>query len=71
MRRGIREADLILGKFVETRLHDLETEHLIRLEALLGQNDRDVLSWISESVPAPPEFRSELLDMLIAFKKEG
>ena len=71
MRRGTREADLILGKFVESYLHDLESEHLISFEDLLTQNDQDVLSWISETAPAPPEFRTQLLDMLIAFKKVG
>ena len=71
MRRGTREADLILGKFVQTHLLDLETEDLVRLEGLLTQNDQDVLNWISEAAPVPPEFQSELLDMLIAFRKVG
>jgi antitoxin CptB len=55
-RRGIKEMDLILGRFSDDRLAGLDTESLERFEALLSENDHDLYQWVTGQVPPPPAF---------------
>jgi len=52
-RRGIKEMDLILGRFADTALADLSGEDLDRYDALLSENDQDLYAWVSGQVPVP------------------
>lgn len=54
MRRGIKEMDVILSRFAQTRLHDLDEALLASYDALLRENDHDLYYWVS-SVSEPPE----------------
>ncbi|MCI0400411.1 MAG: succinate dehydrogenase assembly factor 2 [Gammaproteobacteria bacterium] len=45
-RRGLRELDLMLQRFVERRYDDLPTEDKHHFEELLNQSDDDLLSWL-------------------------
>lgn len=51
-RRGIREMDLLLQRFVETRYDKLSEEEKSAFTELLEQPDLDIMDWIMErSVP--------------------
>jgi antitoxin CptB len=67
-RRGFREADLILGPFVDTHARDLSPEQLDVLERLLEVPDTDLYEWIMERRAASPEHDSEILRMIKAFR---
>lgn len=54
MRRGIKEMDLILSRFAESRLADLDEPGLAAYDALLSENDQDLYQWVTGQV-APPE----------------
>ena len=54
--RGSREADLLLGRFADTCLDDLEEIGLDQLEALLDQPDPDIWDWVVGRQPMPPAF---------------
>lgn len=54
MRRGIKEMDVILSRFAETRLAGLDAELLDSYDALLRENDHDLYYWVS-GVQEPPE----------------
>ena len=54
-RRGIKEMDLILGRFADERLAELDAETLDRYEALLDENDQDLYRWVSGGEAYPPE----------------
>lgn len=69
-RRGFREIDLILGRFADRRLADLDDAGLDAFEALLGANDQDVYLWITEEVEAPPEHDTPILALIRAFRFE-
>ena len=69
LRRGTREGDLVLGGFAD-RIGRLDHGQLARLEALLDEDDQDVLAWIAGVRPAPPAFRGDMLDMLMDFGKK-
>ena len=59
-RRGIKEMDLILGAFADSRLSDLDAAELDLFEALLGENDHDLYQWVSGQT-APPEHLAGLI----------
>jgi antitoxin CptB len=54
-RRGIREMDLLLGRFADARLEELTPAELDLYEALLEKNDQDLYAWTTgrEAPPAP------------------
>jgi antitoxin CptB len=55
-RRGFREADLVLGPFVDQVGATLTDEELDSLEALLGQDDdHELYAWIIGTAPTPAE----------------
>lgn len=66
-RRGFREADLILGRFVDAWGARLTEDELSRLEALLDQPDHDLYGWIMGSIPVPAAFDDALMARLRAF----
>lgn len=55
-RRGIKEMDLVLGKFSDDRLERLSESDLDIYEALLNENDQDLLRWITGLDPVPARF---------------
>jgi len=54
MRRDIKEMDVILSRFAETRLAGLDADMLDSYDALLRENDHDLYYWVS-GVQEPPE----------------
>lgn len=61
--RGMREVDLILGRFADARIGGLNAGELDQYEALLDIPDGDFLKWVTgeKSVPEAydtPLFRS-------------
>ena len=53
MRRGTKEMDIILIRFSEARLAQMDHAGLDAYEALLDENDQDLYQWISGQKPAP------------------
>ena len=70
-RRGFREADLILGPFVDAYAAAMSDTELDRLEALMEQSDHDIFGWIMDTLPVPPQFDDDLLARLRAFRPVG
>jgi len=67
-RRGFKEADLIMGRFAEARLYDLDAEGVNEFERLLDAPDTEVYGWINGTIATPPNFEGPVLDALKAFK---
>jgi antitoxin CptB len=66
-RRGMREADLLLGRFADRHLATLSEAQLARYEKMLEIEDGLLLDWITgRSVPSP-EHDSDVLRLLIDF----
>jgi antitoxin CptB len=59
-RRGIREMDLILGRFADAALPGLGATDLDAYEALLVENDHDLYAWIAGRAPVPEGHRAML-----------
>ena len=66
--RGMKEMDLIFGRFAERYLADLSDELLNQFETLLNCPDQALYSWISGRDPIPDEFNNEIMDLIRNFK---
>ena len=67
--RGMREVDLLLGRFADASLDKLDEEALAAFEAILDVPDPEVLAWITGEEAIPAESNSHLLRQLIAFHR--
>lgn len=53
-RRGTKEMDLVLGPFADAHLAGLSEADLATYDALLEENDQDLMAWIlGQSAPPP------------------
>jgi antitoxin CptB len=68
LRRGTKESDLVIGGFARAHLPELNDQQLDRFEALLDQNDPDVLGWVIGLEAPPPEFDTDVLGLIRAHK---
>ena len=67
-RRGFREADLILGGFVDARGETLSAPEIDAFEALLDENDQEVFAWIAGQKTPPKAHATPLMQRLRAFR---
>ena len=66
--RGRLEGDLLLGRFAERHLAELDRVQLDRYEALLGESDQDLLAWISGQAPVPARHDHDVFRLLRTFE---
>lgn len=66
-RRGMREVDLLLGRFADARLAELSGEELDQLEHLMEAQDADIFSWFAGSKPIDPNFDRPIFHKIKAF----
>jgi antitoxin CptB len=65
--RGMREVDLLLGRFADATISELDDGELAGFEALLEIPDRDILAWVTGEAAVPPDVNSALIRRLLAF----
>ncbi len=68
LRRGTKESDLVIGGFADEHLHGMTEDQLAAFEALLDENDQDVLGWVIGMAPPPPAHDTDVLKMIRQFK---
>ena len=64
-RRGIKEMDLILGRYADRHLAKMDAPTLDRYDALLEENDQDLYRWVSGQ-DVPPEAFAEMIAAIAA-----
>ena len=65
--RGIREMDLVLGRFADNQLARLNEAELSELERWLEVPDQQIFAWVNGSEPTPEDFDSPLFGRLRMF----
>jgi antitoxin CptB len=65
-RRGTKEMDLVLGPFADANLAALSEPELLIYDALLEENDQDLMAWILGQ-SAPPVALVPMLQRITAF----
>ena len=62
--RGTREADLMIGGFFDRHHASWDEAGLAWFEALLDEDDVDVMAWALQAQPAPAKFSGPQLEAL-------
>ncbi|NSX54309.1 succinate dehydrogenase assembly factor 2 [Parasulfitobacter algicola] len=63
MRRGIKEMDIILSSYADTRLPHLTVDQLDLYDALLSENDHDLYQWVTGQQQAPEPYPDLITDI--------
>ncbi len=65
--RGIREMDLIMGRFADAEIGTMRDADLDDFERLIEVPDRDVYLWITGEAEAPSNYKTPVFRRLKAF----
>ncbi len=65
--RGIREMDLVLGRFADAHIAKLSDGELDEYERWLEVPDQKIYSWVNGAAAAPPEFDTALFRRMREF----
>lgn len=65
--RGIREMDLIMGRFADAHIHSFTDSDLEAFEELLTVPDQQAYAWISGTEPVPAEFDTPMFRRIREF----
>jgi antitoxin CptB len=68
-RRGFREADLVLGPFVDQVGPSLSAEEISELDELLNTEDHELYGWIIGNIPTPEAHETPLMAKIRAFMR--
>jgi antitoxin CptB len=64
---GMKENDILLGRFAAVHIADLSDQQLERMEALLEEADNDLYNWITGKEPVPAAHDHDLMAWLKKF----
>jgi len=67
--RGMREMDLIMGRFADSALEELSDAELADLERLIELPDRDLLAWVTGEADVPADVDTVLFRRMCDFHK--
>lgn len=62
--RGTQEADILIGGFFDRHGSTWDEEQLRWFEALLDEQDVDIMAWAIGTQPVPERFRGEMMNQL-------
>ncbi len=65
--RGMRETDILMGKFAEARLAGMSEAEIADFERLIDAPDPDILSWATGQSVVPVEFDTPVWRALVEF----
>lgn len=65
--RGVREMDLILGRFADAHIGELSEPELDDYERLIENPDPDLLNWVTGTSATPASYDTAMLHRLRDF----
>ncbi len=65
--RGTREMDILLGRFADSHLADMDAAGLALYDRFLSNSDPDIYNWVSRAEPVPPAEDNRVVQLLLAF----
>ena len=69
--RGMREMDLIMGRFADAAIDELTQGELAAFEQLMEVPDRELLAWVTGEANAPTTYDTPLFRRLREFSRGG
>jgi antitoxin CptB len=70
-RRGVREMDLIVGRFADAYIERFDDRALDDFERLIEAPNADLYNWVVAAESIPPDYDTGVLRQLIAFHAQG
>ena len=68
--RGIREMDLVLGAFADAEIARLTETELDELEAIMAEEDADLVKWVTGERPVPACYAHGLFPRIAAYRPD-
>jgi antitoxin CptB len=65
--RGMRETDLLMGRFADAEIANLSAAELDDYEVLLEAQDRDILTWLTGEAEIPSSYDTPVFRKLRRF----
>jgi antitoxin CptB len=65
--RGMREMDILMGRYAEAMIDSMSDAELAEFEALIEVLDRDLLAWITGEAEVTAEYDTKVFRALKAF----
>jgi antitoxin CptB len=69
--RGMREVDLIMGRFADAAVDELSDDELAEFERLIDVPDHEVLAWVTGEATVPAAYDTPLFRRLCDFNRRG
>lgn len=66
-RRGVRETDLIVGRFADAHIDGLDDAALDDFERLIEVPNADLYAWVAGDRDVPSEYDTAVLRQLVTF----
>ena len=67
---GMKETDLLLGRFAQDHLAGLSDDELDDYEALLEAGDGQIYLWASGNEPVPDRYDTSVLELIKKFRND-
>ncbi|MBH61440.1 MAG: succinate dehydrogenase assembly factor 2 [Alphaproteobacteria bacterium] len=64
----MKETDLLLGRFADKHLQFFDSRQLTLYEAILSENDPEILGWIAGREDLPAKHNNDVSKLLLKFK---
>ncbi|WP_156678509.1 succinate dehydrogenase assembly factor 2 [Sphingomonas profundi] len=62
--RGTKEADFMIGGYFDTLSPDWDEAQLAWFEALIEEQDVDIMGWAIGTIPVPERWRGPMMERL-------
>lgn len=62
--RGIKEMDIVIGRFANEKLDSLSDENIDLFEQLMAEHDRDLIIWFTGEQEFPDEATKSMFEMV-------
>jgi len=66
--RGMKEVDLIIGRFADANLDTFSDQQLDQFERILDQSDPDLFAWVSGRQPLPAKLDDNVMKLIMNFR---
>jgi len=68
---GMKENDILLGRFAGQHLASMSDEDLPLFEAIMNESDLDLYNWITGREPLPARMQQPVMSAIIDFNSKN